>query len=374
MTVETKEQGFTQERLDAATDGKLRYGDLNPTERKQLDNYKQTGNIEVETVDVATSEPTIEEPKIEPPSESTELKAIKAKLFESQVEANRNKQLNEKLASDKDFIAKQLNDLKSAQVTQNTDNAYDEEYQKQLLERVNLLEGRERERLERDQTFSNQSQQEALTLNEELKLKSNFLDIKKLQHNNPELRTTADIETLDGELKAFADSVGGYDNVNKYLEDPEFKKAKDAEGLTPLSNTFMDNLDKFNKIVDLNQEFAFKKDDNGKSYSDRNPDVTIDNLYMNKLQQSGQYSDMLRNAKLTGANAVVDKVVSQKHTANTMTPASGADLPSEGMTTNTAIDIVKRLGPKIRLGQKLNAEDQESWDRYNEFIKSQYSN
>lgn len=370
MTVETKEQGFTQERLDLVKANKLHYSDLNSTEREQIKEFKTTGKIESTDTDAVTSEPTVMAQAVEPTAQETEHKKLKEKLFATQVEANKAKQLNEKLASDKAFIEKQLSDSRNAPVTQRTEDAFDDDSQKNLIERLNLLEGRERERLERDQTHFNTTQAETADLQAKNKTQSDMLAIQQLQNNFQELKTTVPITQLDAELETFAEAIGGYDNVNKYLEDPEFKKTKEAEGLTPLTNAFMENLDKFNKVVEISREYNVEKDDNGKSYSDRNPDVSIDNLYMNRLQSSGHYSDQLRNAKLTGANAVADKVVSQKYTATTMQPSTGADLPSEGMTAARAAEIMRRISPLIGAGKELSSEDRDAWDKTREFLKN----
>jgi len=368
-TVKEKEPGFTQERLDAANSGTLHASDLNSTEREQIREYAKTGKIENQEVEVTELVDTPTEPV--KPVDSTE-KALKEKLFKSQVQANKNKQLLEQQTARADFVNKQLEELKNNKnITERTEDNFDDETQANNVERITRLEEMLRTSLEREQNTVNQQQIDTNTAHQSLEDERSSLAIEKLQNAFPDLKTSVPISQLDGELTSFMDQVGGIDNVNKYLDDPEFKKQKDAEGVT-LSDTFIKNKDTFSKVVELNHEFSLKKDENGLSHKDRNSDSTIESFYMRKQYDSGIYSEQLRNAKLTGANAVIDKVVSQKHIAPTMSPSSGADLPTDGMTPTQALEIQRRIGPKIQRGDKLSVEDQTSLDRSREFIRSQY--
>lgn len=370
MAEETKEQGFTQERLDDVSAGKLQLSDLNPTEVGQLREYKQTGKIETGEIDAEpVLTPTIPEKTVEPNALEIENKSIKKKLFDQSVEINRQNQLASKQASDKAFIQKQLDDIKNQKVTPRTDDHFDDDSQKNFIERLSFLENQSVERLQRDQTQVNQAHVATVEIEQRNKAVSESLAIQQLQNNFPELKTSVSITQLDDELTSFSKSIGGLEEVNKYLENPEFKKAKDAEGLTPLSDVFMNNLDKFTKVVDLSHGYNVNKDDNGQSYSDRNPDVSIDNYYNNELQNSGKFSDMMANAKLAGATAVIDKVASQKYTATTMTPSSGADLPNDGMTAQRAIEIMKRVKGKVQMGQKLTPEETIERDEMRSFLR-----
>lgn len=370
MAEETKEQGFTQERLDDVSAGKLQLSDLNPTEVGQLREYKQTGKIETGGIDAEpVLTPTIPEKTVEPNALEIENKSIKKKLFDQSVEINRQNQLASKQASDKAFIQKQLDDIKNQKVTPRTDDHFDDDSQKNFIERLSFLENQSVERLQRDQTQVNQAHVATVEIEQRNKAVSESLAIQQLQNNFPELKTSVSITQLDDELTSFSKSIGGLEEVNKYLENPEFKKAKDAEGLTPLSDVFMNNLDKFTKVVDLSHGYNVNKDDNGQSYSDRNPDVSIDNYYNNELQNSGKFSDMMANAKLAGATAVIDKVASQKYTATTMTPSSGADLPNDGMTAQRAVEIMKRVKGKVQMGQKLTPEETIERDEMRSFLR-----
>ena len=375
MTEETiTPPAFTQERLDAARSRKLAYADLNPTERAQLDEYQKTGSMpEVNTDDAVTTDaPTLETPVNEVP-ENDELKAIKTKLFDSQVEANRNKQLLEKQASDTAFYKKQLEDGKNATITPRTEDNFDDDSQKNLIERLTLLESQATARAQRDLDYSATQQTATESVRKDLEVQKGQLSVQQLQNSFPNLKTTEPVHMLDAELNRFSKEVGGLENVNKYLEDPEFKKQKDSEGVAPLSDSFMNNLDKFNEIVELNNNFAVARDGSGQTFKDRNADMSLESFYMQNLHSTGKYNEMLNNAKLAGANKVVDKIASQKFTATTMTPAGGADVPSEGMTPTTALEIMKRVKPMIARGEKLTEQDRADYEKYLEFAKSQYS-
>ena len=364
-----KAPGFTQERLNDVQNGKLRLSDLNPTERNQIDEYSKTGKIE-------SSEEVVTE-SVDTPTETvkpvdTAEKALQKKLFDTQVDANRNNQLLKQANEKVDFVNRQLEELKNnSKITARTDDNFDDATQANNVDRISRLEEMLKASLEREQNTANQQRTENDNTRQSLEKERSELAIQKLQDTYPELRTSVPITQLDGELTSFMDEIGGIDNVNKYLDDPEFKKMKDAEGVTPLSDAFIQNKEKFSKVVELNHKFSVDKDENGRSYKERNSDATIESFHMNEQLKNGVYTEQLRNAKLTGANSVIDKVVSQKHTAPTMSPSSGADLPTEGMTPNQAMDILKRVSPQIRAGKKLSVEDQASYERYQEYVKVQ---
>lgn len=367
--IKEKPAGFTQERLDAAKSGKLRLGDLNPTEREQLNEYSKTRTIEIQGPEV--------EQQIDTPQEEVKLvdaseRALKEKLFKSQVDANRNKQLLEQQTSKFDYVTKQLEELKNnSNITERTDDNFDDATQANNVDRISRLEEIIKAGLEREQSTVNQQRIVSDNAMQDLENQRGELSIQNLQNAFPELKTSVPITQLDGELNRFMEQVGGLDNVNKYLDDPEFKKIKDAEGVTPLSDAFIKNKEIFSKVVDLNHKFSVDKDENGLSFKDRNSDATIESFHMNEQLKNGVYTEQLRNAKLTGANSVIDKVVSQKHTAPTMSPSSGADLPTEGMTPNQALDIVRRIKPLLRTGQKLNVDDSAAWEKYQEYVRTQ---
>jgi len=367
---EKKEQGFTQERLDAIGKGEVKITDLNATEREQLREYQKTGTFEEVSANESDSTEPIKEDK---PVEDIEVKALQKKLFEKGVDSNRNKQLLEKAEKDKIFLQNQIDVFKNADLTKATDDHFDTETQQNLRETVDLLKGQVNALLEHGQATALTNQQNAHTIHQDLENQKGSLSIQQLQNNFPQLQTTKPVHQLDNELSSFSTAVGGMENVNKYLDDPAYKKQIDDQGIAPLSDDFMNNLPIYNKIVDLNHKFAVSKNDAGSSFKDRNPDVSIDHFYMKQLQDSGEYNQMLSNAKLTGANSVIDKVVSQKHTATTIKPSAGADLPESGMTEAKAIEIVSRIKPLIMSGTALNQEQQAEYNEYKDFIKQNYN-
>jgi len=365
-----KAPGFTQERLNDANNGKLRISDLNPTEREQLNEYSRTGRIETEQAEVIAS---VDSPREDVKPEDTAEKALKKKLFDTQVEKNRKDQLL-KQANDKvEFVNKQLEELKSNQnITQRTDDNFDDATQNNNVERITRLEEMLKASLEREQNTATTQRSEADVMINDLEAQRSELAIEKLQKSFPDLKTTVPMSQLDGELTRFMGEVGGIDNVNKYLEDPEFRKQKEAEGVTPLSDAFIENKDRFGKVVDINHAFSINKDENGLTHRQRNSDATIESFHMKNQLESGAYTEQLRNAKLSGATSVIDKVASNKHTAPTMSPSSGADLPTEGMTSGRALEILKRIKPLINSGQQLSAEQRGDWNKYQEFMEAGY--
>jgi len=375
MTVDVieKEQGFTQEKLDAIGKGEVKINDLNATEREQLREYQKTGEIkEVEIANVEKSVPdaTTEEIK---PVEEIEFKAVQKKLFDKGVEANRQKQLKEKAEKESQFFKDQFDTLKNAEITKATDDQFDTETQQNKDDRLAALEAYVQADIEYKKNNALVTQQEAHTIEQDLETQKGSLSIQQLQNNFPQLKTSKPIHQLDRELQDFSTAVGGMENVNKYLDDPVYKKQVDDQGVAPLSDDFMSNLPTYNKIVDLNHKYAVSKNDAGHSYKDRNPDVSIDNFYMNQLQNSGEYRKELSNAKLAGANSVADKVVSNKYTAVTIKPSAGADLPESGMTEAKAIEIISRVKPLIQSGQVLSQEQQAEYNEYKDFIKQNYN-
>lgn len=369
MPEEVKEQGLTQERLNAYNNKEIAYSDFNPTELSDIDELAKTGRIASKEAVEEKETPTTEETK-EP--EYLELKSVKTKLFDKQVEANRNKQLLDKAVESEKFLKEQLDSFKNANITKATDDPFDDDSQKNIREELSLVKQQMQNMLEYQRDNNSRLLQDSQTHQQELETERGNLSIEKLQRSFPNLKTTISIDKLNNELSDFSKNVGGFENVNKYLDDEAFRKQKEEEGVKPLSEAFMSNLPIFNEIVDLNDKFSIQKDDAGKSYKDRNPDMGIDTFYINQLQQTGKFNEMLSNEKLKGANSVINKVANQKHTATLMKPETGMDIPETGMTSAQAFEVVKKIKPKIASGQKLNAEEEQQWLNYQDFARSKY--
>jgi hypothetical protein len=257
------------------------------------------------------------------------------KYQEKSVEANKVNQLQASMRTMKEDFARQFAELKARPIT--TPNAEDPlaaESVKSQAEMLRLLQdqlalvtdhmAKQNKALEDFHTYG------ASQVNEQVSL----LGLERFQYETqasdlvpPELglNTTIPLPLLNAELATFSQKVGGMDNVNKYLKDPAFKAAAEAQGLK-LSEGFVKNLDKFNLIYDLNEEVkAGKFPDHMAAYS-------------HHLITSGKLAEALRNAKLAGASAVANGVASNHQATPMLAPGADGTQKVPAWTKRSAMD------------------------------------
>lgn len=351
---------LTQERINLLGSKEIGLKDLNPNELQDFRTLASGGTVE------APDTVKVEEPKAEP--ETNIENPTGKQQFDADVKANAAKQRFEaSIRKSKEFDGK-WKELQDRKVTQATDDPFDDASQKSIVEENALL--KEQVKLVID-TFRDTYQEDQVRKQENyqgLETERGNLSIQQLQRENPDLETNISIEKLDNELTRFSEAVGGHPNVNKYLEDETYKKQVDDSGIIPLSNGFLQNMDKFTAIVDINNDYAVKEFKDGKTFKQRNPDISINSFYMDRLQKSGKFGEMLVKAKLTGTTQAVDKFVSQQQTAPIMKPGAGGETPSTGMTFDKAKAILDRLRPKRREGTKLTDQETEELSTVDKFL------
>ncbi|HLP42932.1 MAG TPA: hypothetical protein VK465_15590, partial [Fibrobacteria bacterium] len=253
-------------------------------------------------------------------------------------EANQVGQLRSELQRVKSEFSTKMAELSKRQIAPgNPDDPLDPASVRSLGETVKLLQerldlalgamGKQTEALE---SFHSQG---AASLNEQAAL----LGLERFQYDTAvsdlvppalSLQTSVPLPMLNAELQAFAQKVGGLENVNKYLSDPAYKTQVEAAG-AKLSDGFIKNLDKFNLIFQLNEEVKAGK----------YPDPMA--AYSHHLITSGKLATALRDSKLAGASAVATEVASNVHATPMLTPGQDGTPAAPGWTKKAALDWLR---------------------------------
>lgn len=149
---------------------------------------------------------------------------------------------------------------------------------------------------------------------------SRYLSIEKLQNDKTfgrfSLNTSVPIAALQDELSDFSEAVGGFDNVNRYLTDANFKAQVEAQGLS-LSKGFIDNLDKFNTIFEVE-----KLVDSG-DYKN------LETAYLDVLRKTGKLSELLTSARIEGATQTAQAISNRSKQTPVLTNSNGASVKSK---------------------------------------------
>jgi len=153
-----------------------------------------------------------------------------------------------------------------------------------------------------------------------------FLEMANFQFENPSLKTSKPLKTINAQYKKFRDDIGGNDNVEKFLKDKDFRAKMEADGHNfPMSEIDYKNFDQISKI------HAFRSE---KKY----PSLT--SAYHDYQLENGIVQDSVTNAALKAAADTVDKLDGQGG-ATTLSPEDGSG--GDGKTEMSQADKQKWL-------------------------------
>jgi hypothetical protein len=222
-----------------------------------------------------------------------------------------------------DKMTATLDGLKKQQITKPTDDPLDDDSQKNLRETIDMVQKKVDALADMVQSTEGTRQKHWENQYNELEDEKGQLDVLKLQEDtaDPErfpealnLKTTVPIAKLDDELKQklplFGDEKVRVDNFNKYFTDENYRKECNDKGVILSKELFdSENIRKLNEVLLANQAVV-----EGKF-----PDMTAAYLY--RCHTSGKLAQALKDAKLAGSNAAIEKVSKE----NTETPTIPAD-------------------------------------------------
>lgn len=273
-------------------------------------------------------EPEQKEPGKQPEKAPEEKKSpdpdLKRKYYEKSNELNTTKQRLES-------VTKRLKDLENLRIKapdgKKDDDLYSEENLKAQREEVaelrrvltSLTQGEvshiksERERL----------QQQAAKLEEQ----NLYLDIQSFQGESPELKTEKPFHVLNAAYAKFQNDVGGPEARERYFSDQEFRKQKEAEGITlPMDEK---TWEKYKTLVELHH---FRKSEGYPNYS---------SAYYIWKKNRGIEDDQIKQAALKASQAASAQIVENKTETKTLSPNDGTS--GEGGTGMTEQQMIAWL-------------------------------
>lgn len=318
---------------------KLASGDIKPPETPAAPATPATGTPDaVVTPAAATPSPVPGEPRSPadiPLADPAKREEFFQKYTKATAEANTVNQLRDNIRNMKADFDRRFAELQARPITTpNTEDPLAAESVKSQGETLRLLQDQlalvTDHMAKQGKAFEDFHAAGATVVNEQVSL----LGLERFQYETQasdlvpaelSLNTTVPLPLLNAELTAFAKKVGGMENVNKYLKDPAFKAAVEAQGIK-LSEGFVKNLDKFNLIYDLNEEVkAGKFPDHMAAYSYH-------------LFTSGKLAEAMRNAKLAGATAVASGVASNNNATPMLAPGADGTSKVPAWTKKSAMD------------------------------------
>ncbi len=166
-----------------------------------------------------------------------------------------------------------------------------------------------------------------------------YSDISILQTENPELRTSLPIESIDKTYTRFRDGVAGVgatndqksEAVNKFFTDADFRKSKEGEGhVFPINDADWKGYQTVTKIIGYKRNGGVSNYDfraNGDRYGE------VDVAYFKYKKESGFIPDPVKQAALDAATKVADQVADNQNQPNLLSPEDGkASEGIDGMT------------------------------------------
>jgi hypothetical protein len=170
-----------------------------------------------------------------------------------------------------------------------------------------------------------------------------YSDVSILQTENPELRTSLPIETLDKTYSRFRDGLAGAGStaeqkneaISKYFGDHEFRRTKEGEGhVFPISEA------DWKGYTTLNQVIGFKRNGGDASHNfrtqgDKYSEMDVAYYKYNKVH--GYLPDPVKKAALESATQVADQIADNQSKPNLLSPDVGQGSDGlEGMTEQQA--------------------------------------
>jgi len=264
------------------------------------------------------------------PEENADTQELKQKL-KSQKDANNT--LQQQLASATQKLAN-LDAMKVPEPPKVHDALDDNvnkqhEWNKDMASKLNRYAESEKATIQKDKNATEQSLL--------------YSDVAILQTENPELRTSLPIESIDKTYIRFRDGLAGAgatseqkgEAVNKFFANAEFRKTKEAEGhVFPITDADWKGYQAVSKVIgfkrnggDVNYNFHTQ----GEKYSE------MDVAYYKYKKVHGFIPDPVKQAALESATQVADQIAENQSKPNLLSPDVGkASEGIDGMTEQQA--------------------------------------
>ena len=248
------------------------------------------------------TESKADEGKVEVKTDPEPESALKRKLYDKSNELNT---VSQKLQSAK----KRMDQLEALKIEprkkvkkEEDEDLYSEEHQKKEQDRLDKIESKLNTFAENEsKALKDQSQN---LQNEQLMLKIGNFQLEEI-----ELQTSKPFTVLNAVYTKFQNDIGGPEARQKFLEDPEFRKQKEALGIVfPISD---EDFKKYSTIVQVHK-FAQER-----SYPD------YESAYYIWRKENGQLRDVVSNAALAGSQAATQKIMENKSETKTLSPDDG---------------------------------------------------
>ena len=238
---------LTDEVLKEFVDGKRGIEQFTPAQAKEFHSRFATGKEEL-------PDPTPKTPVLDPkPAAEAKPVEIKKKenvvsgekYFQKATEANNYKQRFESVKRKQEALEEMVKTMQAQQAAHKPNpDRFSEEYLTALEAKVMNLESTVQKSLTTDMEHIKEERRR-------LEMETTFNELEGLQNKVTALKTSRPFRELDRAYAAFQRDVGGPEARQKFLDDPEFRKQKEAEGVTfPISK---DDFGKYAHIVGLNR-------------------------------------------------------------------------------------------------------------------------
>lgn len=253
-------------------------------------------------------------PEEEKPSEQKHEPDLKRKYYEKSNELNTAKQRLE--AANKKLEQLETLKLQKPGEYKNTEDVYSEEALKEMREKVIGLEKAISSFTESEASFIKNEKEKLTEQTKTLEEQNLFLSIQTFQGEAPELKTEKPFQVLNASYAKFQDDVGGPEAREKFFSDPEFRKAKEAQGIVfPMDDG---TWEKYKTLVEVHH---FR---NEKQYPD------YDSAYYGWRKEKGVTIDKIKEAALRSSQETAKKIVENKLETKTLSPDDGTSSGGSG--------------------------------------------
>ena len=241
---------LTGELLQEFVDGKRELAEFSPAQAKEFHHRFVNGKEQL-------PEKTLERPVIDPTPEqkAEEKKEDKPdgnwvpgdKYFQKATEANDYKQKFESVKRKQESLEEMVKAMQAQQSAKKPNqDLYSEEFLKGLADEVSSLKATIQKNLMTDMELIKEERRR-------LEMETVFNDLEGLQNRVSGLKTSKPFRELDKAYAAFQRDIGGPEARQKFLEDPEFRKQKEAQGFK-----FPMNKDDFERYAHIAEIHRFK--------------------------------------------------------------------------------------------------------------------
>lgn len=280
-----------------------------------------------------------EKPEPLSPEEENNIKRLREKYYHKSNELNETKL---KLQS----TNKRLEEIKTKSLTPKENketDVYSEDYIKGIEVRQKVLEDRQIER-EKSEEVSLKTEKARL------EFQSDLLEIAQLQVENTSLQTEKPFSALNAAYSRFQTLVGGQENRDKFLSNPEYRKSMEANGIIfPMSDT---DWKRYKELLEIR---SFKLEKN-------HPD--LDSAYYKWQKENGIIPDSVKEASLEATQKTTQTIANSSQEATILPPNAGTMATASTGWTKETIDawIATNPYPKTK-------EDKATMREINEIVQ-----